>query len=131
MTITELLRPIDIYCETDGTHYYLYDGQGALDLSYDDGGWDFDGEDYESHGYYDIVEIVDRISDIWYGWIEEDLQDEFGCEENFHGDFKAMQAWMDVNQDVVYPETYAWYSEVIDSILNPWNVIDDAPLQED
>lgn len=130
MTITELLRPIDVYCDVDGDMYYLYDSQDALDLGYDDGGWDFDGEDYESHGYYDIVEIVDRIEGIWYGWIVEDLQEEFGCTEDFQGDLNAVQAWMDANQDVIYPETYAWYSEIINSILNPQTIIDDAPRQD-
>ena len=121
LSINDLTRSIDIYCDKADGRYFLYDGQGT---------WDLDNEDSEDGGYDTIEDVIDRIDSLWYGWITEDLEDEFGCEEDF-SDLEEVLDWMTENQDVIYPETYSWYKSVIEAILDPSSVIDDAVEQDD
>ena len=114
MTLKRFLGIIDISYEKVPKGYELFDNQGTYELE----NWD-DEEYYDTSIYPDIPSIVDRVSGIYYDWIMEDLEYEFGCEEDFSGDFEEMLAWIEDNQDEIYPEDYAWYTEAINCILNP------------
>lgn len=115
MTITELLLYAGLRCIKEDSVYYLYDEYGD-ELS--------NLENLNDSGYFDIIEIIDRISGIWLKKINAALRD-YGCDVNYRRNFKAMQYWMDVNQGVLGPGVYKFYSDVIDAILNPWTVEDD------
>ena len=140
MKLTEFLGYIDLYCdkEPETGLYYLWDGQGCYDLYNDD---------YENPAFAELMannpegeigpvyasvpEIIDRVSGIWYDFIDEDLE-EFGCDEDFLGDFEAMKQWMLEHKDQIDDDgAYNWYLQVIDCILDPDLVEDDAPLQEE
>lgn len=114
MTLKRFLGSIDIGYDKVPEGYDIYDKQGIYELT------DYDkNTDEETSVYPDISSVVDRVSGIWYDWIDEDLHYEFGCDEDFFGDFNEMLAWMEEHKEDIYPEDYAWYTEVISCILNP------------
>ena len=112
LTLSEFLRPLDIDVEKEGDVYYLIDCQGGLDLDNDE------NEDENDTSYHSIADVVDRVDSLWFDWIVEDLQDEFGCEEDFY-EFEEVADWMTEHKDEIYPETYDWYMKVIKCILDP------------
>jgi len=119
MKLRKFLGAIDIGYEKVPGGYDIYDKQGTYELT------DYDEEtDEETSVYPDIPTVVDRVSGIYYDWIMEDLEYEFGCEEDFSGNFGEMLAWIEDNQDAIYPEDYGWYTEVIKCILNPALVVE-------
>ena len=85
MKLKKFLGFIDIGYDKVPEGYELYDNQGTYQLENDD-----DERFWGTSIYADIPAVVDRVSGIWYDWIDEDLGYEFGCEEDFHGDFVAM-----------------------------------------
>ena len=114
MTLKRFLGIIDISYEKVPEGYELFDNQGTYELENDD-----DEEYWDTSIYRDIPSVVDRVSGIYYDWIMEDLEYEFGCEEEFDGDFESMLDWIEDNKDEIYPEDYAWFTQAIKCILNP------------
>lgn len=114
MTLKNFLGFIDIGYDKVPGGYDIYDKQGTYELT------DYDEIlDEETSVYPDIPSVVDRVSGIWYDWIYEDLYYEFGCREDFLGDFNEMLAWMQDNKKRICVGDYEWYTEVIECILNP------------
>ena len=112
LTLSEFLDFLGIDVEKVGDVYYLTDRQGGLDLDNDE------NEDEDDTSYHSIADVIDRVDSLWFDWIVEDLQDEFGCEEDLR-DIEEVVDWMTAHKDEIYPETYDWYMTVINCILNP------------
>lgn len=117
MKLKRFLGIIDISYDKVPEGYELFDNQGVYELT------DYNEDlDEETSIYPDIPAVVDRVSGIWYDWIDEDLGYEFGCEEDFGGDFEEMLQWIEDNAEDIYEDTYRLYTEVINCILNPSQV---------
>ena len=121
MSLDKFLGFIDIGYEKVPEGSELYDEQGTYELENDD-----DEEFYGTSIYPTIPAVVDRVSSIWYDWIDEDLGYAFGCEEDFHGDFAEMLRWIEDNKEDICaedPDTYDVYTRALQCILNPDLVI--------